>query len=217
MSRRGGARGQPNGSGSEDVISRRITDDLEGEERRETMLICESWLEIDRVCSRTDCRYKHPKLCYGTCNNRNCDGLHRAEAKKILIDVRRERDRVRKFKHEAYKNKHCMKYLRGFCVEGSRCRWIHPRLEVAPWNREQGDSAEISGEDDGGERNSELEGDGILQEVNDSYINEERSEVDGVETMEQAAASPVTEDEVSESDILNFLQKTREDMENSKR
>ena len=118
---------------------------------------------------------------------------------------------MRKFKHDAYKNNHCMKYLRGFCIEGSRCRWIHPELEVAPWNREQGDLAEFLGEDDGGERISVVEKDGSLPEDNDSQINEERSELDGGETMEAAATMPVTEDAESDSDcILKFIQKARE-------
>ena len=105
VSRRGGSRGLPRSSnsykderglGSEGDVVRRIaevSEDMNGEERSPTMLICENWLEIDSARTRTNCRYNHPNLCYGTCNNRNCEGIHRAEAKRMLVGVRRERER----------------------------------------------------------------------------------------------------------------------------
>ena len=125
---------------------------------------------------------------------------------------------MRKFKYDAYKNNHCMKYLRGFCVEGSRCKWIHPELEVALWIREQGGLVELSGEDDGGERASVVENGGSIPEDNDSQVSEERSERDGGETAEAVATMPETEDAESDSDsILKFIQKAREEMGNSGR
>ena len=36
-------------------------------------------------------------------------------------------------KGDARKNNWCYGFLKGFCREGDRCRWKHPRDQVAPW------------------------------------------------------------------------------------
>ena len=122
---------------------------------------------------------------------------------------------MRKLKAEAYRNNYCMKYMRGFCEEGSRCKWIHPELEVAPWIRDQGVLAEQSRVDDEGERASVVEIGESMPEGNDSQVSEELIERDGGELVGADAIMPEIVDVDSDSDtMLKWIQKEREEMGN---
>ena len=215
VGRRGGSRGQSGGLGVEGEIARRVAGGLDGEERNQTSLVCESWLEVNRVCTRTGCWYEHPRLCYGSCNNRNCDGLHKAEARKLLENVRRERDRARRFRFDAIKNNHCMKYLRGFCADGSSCKWVHPEMEVAPWIRDQGSSLEPSREVEEGERDLVVESDGHDSEYQDSEGIAESNE--GDVGRDENITPAIDETDSDPDDILKYIREAREEMGDNKK
>ena len=51
----------------------------------------------------------------------------------MLVQMRKERERVKEIKGEAWKKNWCYGFMRGFCKEGDRCRWKHPMDQVAPW------------------------------------------------------------------------------------
>ena len=123
--------------------------------------------------------------------------------------------RERKLKTEAYKNNHCMKYMRGFCEEGSRCRWIHPELEVVPWIRDQGVMAEQSGEVDEGDRVSVVDSVDWLMEDNDNMLNEKPIERDDRELAGAEAMAPEKPDLDKDPDyMLEWIQKQREELGN---
>ena len=129
------------------------------------------------------------------------------------MGVRSERVRVRKLKTEAYRNNHCLKYMRGFCEEGSRCRWVHPELDVAPWIRDQGMVVEQPGEEDEGDRVLVVDSAEWLMEDNDNMLNDKPSEWDEGEVEGAVAMAPETPDLEKDPDyILEWIQKQREEL-----
>ena len=117
---------------------------------------------------------------------------------------------MRRFKYDAIKNNHCMKYLRGFCVEGSRCKWVHPEMGVAPWIREQESLLEPSREVDEGERDLVVESDGQdSEEIAESNEDDIGGEDDIMPAIEETDSDP--------DGILKYIRKAREEMGDNKK
>ena len=170
-------------------------------------LVCESWLEVNKVCRRVNCRYMHPKLCYGACNSEGCTGVHRAQAERMLVQMRIERERVQVIKGDEWKNKWCYGFLRGYCREGDRCKWKHPKDQVAPWVAEMDDvDQEGAGVDEEVEIKTE-ESENEMVEI----ITENRPEI--VEVQERITEEETDRECGSEIEmILDIIQKEREEM-----
>ena len=198
----------------------------QAERERFENLVCENWLEADRICRREKCRYKHPLLCYGICKGNGCTRVHKDQAEKMLVLMRRERERVKVIKEDARKNNWCYGFLKGFCREGDRCRWKHPRDQVAPWvverdgvdqdreeeNEEQVEQ-EIPWEDEVGEMDQVSDvGTGEMSIETDDIENDMVEEQTGGEH-EWVDAQESDMDSDSELDIiLGMVERVRDEM-----